>query len=261
MAVIMEKNMEIYYEKYYNNNNKLICESLANLIKNSEEIRHIMVSDFVSEFSRIKFIEELYIADSDFTFCDFPYSMENCIFKNVEFRGCNFSSMRLENVQFINCKFFRCTFYTINQCNCTFAGTLIEDCIFKGCKTSGKNNFLSAEEIRNPTFSNCILPDYVTADFVYKTEKIKDEQYYWMHANSYFFIKSCKLITVNGMIVIDDYIKTGVITDSIRNVFFNNITISDSTISDDDIHDILHGLIAKRKKVISKLVLEGFNEK
>jgi hypothetical protein len=33
------------------------------------------------------------------------------------------------------------------------------------------------------------------------------------------------------------------------------------TIQDDDIHDILRSLIAKRKKLISKLVLEGFNEK
>ena len=254
----MEKDID--YEKYYNNN-ELICENLANLIKNSEDIHHIMVSNFVSEFSRIKFIKELYIADSKFTSCDFPHSMENCIFKNVEFRDCNFSSIRLENVQFINCTFFRCTFYTIGQSNCTFTSSLIEDCIFKGCKLSGKNNFLSAEEIKNPTFIDCILPDYVTDDSVYKAEKVKGKQYYWMHANSYFFIKSCKLITVNGMIVIDDYIKTGVITDSIRNVFFNNITISDSTISDDDIHDILHSLIAKRKKVISKLVLEGFNEK
>ena len=58
------------------------------------------------------------------------------------------------------------------------------------------------------------------------------------------------------MIIIDDYIKTGVITDSIRYVFR-----VDSTISDDDIHGILRCLIAKREAAISKLVLEGFNEK
>jgi hypothetical protein len=85
---------------------------------------------------------------------------------------------------------------------------------------------------------------------------MKGEKYYWKHADAYLFIKSCKLITINGMIVIDDYMKTGMLTDSIRYVFSNDITISD-----DDIHDILHSLIAKRKKVISQLVLEGFNEK
>ena len=245
----MEKDID--YEKYYNNN-ELICENLANLIKNSEDIHHIMVSNFVSEFSRIKFIKELYIADSKFTSCDFPHSMENCIFKNVEFRDCNFSSIRLENVQFINCTFFRCTFYTIGQSNCTFTSSLIEDCIFKGCKLSGKNNFLSAEEIKNPTFIDCVLPQYITYDYIYnQNTKYVPE----MHTTLYLFIESGKFICADGMINIDKCLKNGHKTNEFNCKFEGNE--NDLSIS----VEILNELINKRNILLSKMVLEKFNDK
>ena len=259
---ITEEDKNVDY-KIYENNNRLICDALIEYIDMGRDIDNTMVFGLVVGTKTIKSINTSCMVSCHFSFCEFDGNMYCDVFKNTTFDNCEFYS-NIDKTKFINCSFYNCRFRNTNITeNSEFTGSSIESCTFDSCELYCNDNqsLFAAKEIKNPTFSNCILPDYVTADFVYKTEKIKDEQYYWMHANSYFFIKSCKLITVNGMIVIDDYIKTGVITDSIRNVFFNNITISDSTISDDDIHDILHGLIAKRKKVISKLVLEGFNEK
>lgn len=245
--IIMEKDMKIDYEKYFYNN-KLICESLANLIECSEDIKNIMVSDFNSIYSKPGYIDDLYISDSKFTFCEFQSRINNNIFENVTFRFCKFSNFK--NLQFINCKFISCTFSTGTQINCTFTGSLIEDCIFKRCETetSDENNFLSAEEIKNPIFIDCILPQYITYDFMYErgTEHISE-----MHTTLYLFIESGKFICANGMINIDKCLKNGHKTNEFE------YKESDLSIS----VEILNELINKRNILLSKMVLEKLNDK
>lgn len=256
---ITEEDKNVNY-KVYENNNKLICDALITCIDMGRSIENTMVFGLSVEMKDIKSINTSCMVSCHFSFCEFNGNMYCNIFKNTKFTNCKFY-YDIGKTKFINCSFDNCRFESTNITeNSEFTGSSIECCTFDYCGLYFNDNqsLFAAKKIKNPAFINCVLPDYVTDDFVYKKEKSKSKQHYWMHANAYLFIKSCKLITINGMIVIDDYIKTGVITDSIRYVFFGDIDI---TIPDDDIHDILRGLIAKRKKLISQLVLEGFNEK
>ena len=254
---ITEEDKNVNY-KIYENNNKLICGVLIKCIDMGRSIDNTMVFGLSVEMKTVKSINNSCMVSCHFSYCKFDGNMYCDVFKNTTFSNCEFY-YDIDKTKFINCTFSNCRFENTDITeNSEFTDSSIYCCVFNRCGLYFNDNqsLFTAGEIKDPTFSNCILPDYVTDDFVYKKEKSK--QYYWMHANAYLFIKSCKLITINGMIVIDNYIKTGVITDSIRYAFFDDIDI---IISDDDIHDILHSLIAKRKKLISQLVLEGFNEK
>ena len=260
---ITEEDKNVDY-KIYENNNRLICDALIKCIDMGRNIDNTMVFGLSVEMKTIKSINTSCMIACSFSFCEFNDNMCYNVFKNTTFTGCEFYN-DIDKTKFINCNFFNCRFKDTNITeNSEFTGSLIEKCTFNDCELCCNDNksLFAAKEIKNPTFSNCILPDYVTDDFIYKTEKIVGERQHRMHASFYFFIKSCKLITINGMIIINDYIKTGVITDSIRDVFrIRNVVSTDITISDDDIHSILRNLIAKREVAVSQLVLEGFNEK
>ena len=251
---ITEEYKNVDYKKY-KGNNSLVCDALKNSISEGHGINSVMVFEFSLETETVQYVNNSRMITCNFRYCEFNDNMHYNVFEDTTFVGCTFYC-DIDETKFINCHFISCKFISVIE-HSEFTSSTIKNCTFDNCDIycDDNNGLFAAKDIINPIFSNCILPNYVTDDFVYEAKEFKDSKQPWLHANFYFFIKSCKLISIDGMITIDDYMKKGKITDSIRYIFCKKITKSDT-----DIRNILDRLIAKRTAVISKLVLEGFNE-
>lgn len=235
-------SLNVDYEKY-NANNVLIRKALTENVEAGQSIHDVMVSGILLQSKNVHGINSSRFDDSGFT-CTFSAPIQDTIFLNTTFTSCIFDNS-IERTKFIDCKFYNCIFRG-DLFACDFDNSLLKDCIFYKCKLYGNDtdNIFAARNIVNPAFVDCIMPEYITYDYVYKTQL--NDKIIEQHTTIYLFIRSGKLITRAGLVNIDKSSQSEI--DEINR--YVSLPI-----------EVFNELIEVRRKKLAELVLKGIDSK